>query len=56
MESPILDCQLCGDQVPLDRAEDHVRVFHPDDYKPLQRWPDGTPVIIDDTLEPKDFR
>lgn len=49
------NCALCDERVLLDKIEDHVRIFHPDHYEPLERWPDGNPVIIDDTLEPEEF-
>ena len=34
---------------------DHVRCFHPDWDAQVERWPDGSPVVVDMTLEPSDF-
>jgi hypothetical protein len=53
-------CDLCGDEWPdaeggLESAVDHVRVMHPDQYQPPERWPDGQIVVHDDTLSPEDF-
>jgi hypothetical protein len=58
------DCNLCGEQIP--RAEslpaeaeaivEHLRVFHPEEYGDgPDRWPDGSVVLIDKTLDPDDF-
>lgn len=49
-------CFLCHDAVPGEEALDHFRVMHPDEFETLCRWPDGTPVVEDATLEPEDFR
>lgn len=50
-------CDLCG-QVTEGLAEvlDHLRLAHPDMYGdgPM-RWPDGGLVVVDSTLEPKEF-
>ena len=46
-------CELCGYLFRLDDIEDHLITAH--DVEPLDRWPDGQPVIIDSTLEPADF-
>lgn len=37
--------------------EDHARLLHPAQWGDgPERWPDGTPVVYDTTLEPEDFR
>jgi hypothetical protein len=46
---------VCGEEMTNDHLLEHIRLYHPDDYEPLLEWPDGTPVIIDNTLEPDDF-
>jgi hypothetical protein len=45
-------CALCGDVVPIHAAIRHLRVIHLD---AVDEWPDGSPVIVDTTLEPGDF-
>ena len=59
-------CNLCNEDFP-SRTEggiagaavdvvDHLRVHHPEAYGDgPERWPDGTLVVEDDTLEPRDF-
>jgi hypothetical protein len=35
---------------------DHLRVLHPDAWDDgFDRWPDGTMVVLDETLQPADF-
>jgi hypothetical protein len=57
-------CFICGEQqIPddaqmstdVDLAIQHLRLMHPEEYEPIQRWSDGGPVIEDDTLSPEDF-
>lgn len=52
-------CHLCPDgdnQLPDAGMLDHLRVLHPDAYGDgPQRWPDGSLVVLDCTLEPWDF-
>lgn len=56
-----MKCNLCKDEWPdaeggLESFFDHLRVMHPDaDYGEPERWPDGSLVVIDETLEPGDF-
>lgn len=49
-------CHLCHEPVQGLDALAHLRIHHPDvyGYGPL-RWPDGAPVVVDDTLTPEDF-
>jgi hypothetical protein len=53
-------CRLCldeqGEPLPLLATEllDHLRKVHGMDVK-LETWPDGSPVVVDHTLEPEDF-
>lgn len=35
-------------------AMDHFRVLHPD-MGEFETWPDGSPVVVDKSLEPDDF-
>jgi hypothetical protein len=51
-------CHECGEHLDVEsfgEVEDHIRVLHPDLYRPLEPWPDGLIVIHDQTLTPDDF-
>lgn len=52
-------CHVCppGDnRVPDDEMVDHLRVVHPEVYGDgPERWPDGSVVVYDQTLQPADF-
>lgn len=50
-------CSLCGGRYPDTGLVDHLESQHPALVADatLERWPDGTPVVIDNTLEPEDF-
>ena len=48
-------CNLCGAHPPDSEVGDHLRLFHPDAFADIERWPDGRYVIYDDTLQPGDF-
>lgn len=55
-----MKCLICNDEWPdeeggLESIVDHLRVVHPDQYEPPERWPDGGIVVTDDTLAPEDF-
>ena len=55
-----MKCLLCSDEWPdveggIESFFDHLRVNHPDQYEPPERWPDGALVLHDETLEPSDF-
>ena len=55
-----MKCLICNDEWPdaeggLESFVDHLRVLHPDQYEPLQRWPDGGIVLTDHCPEPSDF-
>lgn len=58
-----MKCDLCGHSdesatTLLDDAlliDDHFRLFHPDIWAQSERWPDGSIVIEDTTIEPGDF-
>lgn len=53
-------CRLCppgDDRVADEDLLEHLRVTHPTRYGDgPERWPDGEPVVTDETLEPGDFR
>ena len=47
-------CQICGEKEQNLIA--HIQNMHPDAYGDgFLEWPDGSPVVIDMTLEPEDF-
>lgn len=50
-------CSLCGARYPDQDMLSHIEAAHPAlaADATLERWPDGTPVIIDNTLKPEDF-
>ncbi len=50
----IATCGFCGEAVPLADIMAHLRAEHGQDCE-VQTWPDGSPVVIDETLEPGDF-
>ena len=47
-------CNLCGEHVPPELLLGHLRGAHGMDVE-IATWPDGEPVIVDDSLEPADF-
>lgn len=47
-------CALCGERVAVAHLIEHLRVEHDLDAEPAT-WPDGSLVIIDQSLEPDDF-
>jgi hypothetical protein len=60
-------CGLCDATVEHDAPEDsvyegiaaaagHFRLIHPEAYEELQRWPDGSPVVVDESIDPDDFK
>lgn len=52
-------CELCQAGIEdgtLHGILDHLRVLHPEEYGDgPERWPDGQPVVIDETLTPDAF-
>lgn len=56
-----MKCNLCDAEEPDDdtgipKMLDHLRVMHPEQYGDgPERWPDGSIVVYDTTLEPGDF-
>jgi hypothetical protein len=44
-------CLLCqpNETVPLAEILDHLRLIHPSQWDGLETWPDGSPVIYEDT-------
>jgi hypothetical protein len=55
MKGPIGICGLCGERVAAADLIVHLRVEHDFD-EDVETWPDGTPVVVDTTLEPDDFK
>ena len=47
-------CNLCGRSVPDPDLMRHLADEHDLELE-IQTWPDGSPVIVDTTLEPEDF-
>lgn len=47
-------CSFCGIHKPLVLIREHMEDVHGWN-EDIETWPDGKPVIIDLTLEPKDF-
>lgn len=49
-------CNLCGHTIGVEALAEHLLAVHGIDLdRELLRWPDGSPVIVDETLEPEDF-
>jgi hypothetical protein len=57
-------CPFCGERIAsgassayegIEDFADHLRVMHPDEYEKVEKWPDGSPVVVDNTLEPEEF-
>jgi len=55
----VATCHICppdDNTVPDREMVDHLRVLHPDLYGDgPPRWPDGSIVFVDYTLEPDNF-
>ena len=47
-------CGICGERVDVEELLGHLRGAHDLDVEP-ETWPDGSWVVIDETLEPADF-
>jgi hypothetical protein len=45
---------MCGETIPVEDLLGHLRGAHDMDVE-IATWPDGSAVIVDETLEPKDF-
>lgn len=48
-------CQLCGERIAVEVLIAHLRVDHHIDAE-VSTWPDGAPVVIDESLLPSDFK
>jgi hypothetical protein len=48
-------CLPCDEYV-SGNLEDHFRIIHPDLGVELETWPDGAPVIVDETVEEEFFK
>lgn len=46
-------CHLCTYWFDPDWIETHLIEDH--SQEPVERWPDGAPVVVDLTLTPEDF-
>ena len=59
-------CEICEEWVEHPETDnvreailfgaDHFRVLHPDVYEEMQKWPDGDPVVVDESLTPASFQ
>jgi hypothetical protein len=49
----VIQCALCLQWFDPTAIEIHLIEDH--GQEPVERWPDGSPVIIDTTLTPDDF-
>ncbi len=47
-------CALCGERIEAGEILVHLAIEH-DLEEGVQEWPDGSPVVIDQTLTPEDF-
>lgn len=47
-------CAVCGELIAAAELLEHLREEHDIDEE-ITTWPDGSPVIVDQTLEPGDF-
>lgn len=47
-------CATCGERIPAEALLAHLRDEHGIDAE-VATWPDGDPVVVDQTLEPEDF-
>jgi hypothetical protein len=55
-DGPAGHCHLCHAEVAGGEGLEHLRLMHPDRYGDgPQRWPDGSLVVLDATLEPGEF-
>lgn len=54
VDEPTATCALCGERFPLDLILGHLTGAHDLDVE-IETWPDGSPVIVDSTLQPDDF-
>lgn len=54
LDEPRAQCAICLEWMPLELIMGHIRGAHGIDEE-LSAWPDGEPVIVDNTLEPGDF-
>lgn len=50
-------CHLCepAADVPTVDLVNHIRVMHPDQYEPVECWPDGAPVVTYDEITPENI-
>jgi hypothetical protein len=48
-------CNLCGETVDVTVLLAHLRCEHPEVPGEIECWPDGEPVIVDESLTPADF-
>ena len=44
-------CRVCGESLPSGKILEHSRLFHSELYEPVEKWPDGEPVVYEDADE-----
>mgnify|MGYP001593386746 CR=1 FL=1 len=60
-------CNICNEKVEHEAPQDsvyegiaaavaHFRILHPEVHGGLSLWADGSPVVVDESLTPDDFR
>lgn len=50
-----ITCALCKHRFPAAGIWNHLDIVHGITDIEIAEWPDGSPVIVDATLEPGDF-
>lgn len=53
-DEPTAICAICHERVPVELILGHLAGAHDLDVE-VETWPDGSPVIVDSTLQPDDF-
>lgn len=48
-------CALCDEAMPPESLLEHLAQRHDFDVAGVRAWPDGEPMVVDETLEPEDF-
>lgn len=54
-EGPVVTCALCEQRYTAEAIWQHLRDIHDWDEE-VETWPDGRPIIVDETLTPDSFQ
>jgi hypothetical protein len=49
-------CEVCGDLLALSNLFNHYRIIHPSLGVEVETWPDGDPVVYDETVDEEFFK